>query len=213
MRSNTSVQGGVVADHLRRQTAINIRLACFDISAERSRWPALVAGWLKGAKPGSKFEDLETVSLGVLLDRHVLTVAQLQQVADALSRDLQDLLYDDRLDRNPGWVVAQNLCRLLPGHGRERLTAVAQELQVSPSTISRWKSGKQLPDRKMQQRLCAYLQLSAGADLARSPIFLSYAPVNHAERKAWISSQIELISATELATLFPAIQRLLSFGS
>jgi hypothetical protein len=47
-------------------------------------------------------------------------------------------------------------------------------------------------------------------ELESNPIFLSYLPVTHGERVAWLSSRLRAMSWRELHELFPALMRIFS---
>ena len=50
-------------------------------------------------------------------------------------------------------------------------------------------------------------------ELESNPIFLSYLPVTHGERVAWLSSRLRAMSWRELHELFPALMRIFSPGN
>lgn len=196
--------------------AINIRLACFERSKERSRWPHLVARWLQGprldAPDATSFEGLLYAAESILLEVHAPSLPHLESIASALNTDMQSLMYEDRLVERPDWVLTENLRRLLVSSksGEGNLTTLANHLGVNPSTISRWKRGIQAPDRATQMALIGLFHLPANTDLRLSPVFLSYSPVTHSERLAWAATQLEKLSPSELHALFPALRKVLS---
>jgi hypothetical protein len=198
-----------------RQVRINIRFACWERDERRERWAALLAGWL-GPRAGggpAKQDDYLRLAGRVLSDLQALSHDQVNVVAAALNRDPQELFYENWPHSKPGLVLHQNLVRLLADPGEQTKTQLAKELGVSPATLSRWIGGSQLPDTTARRMIASLFGLRDPEELENSPIFLSYLPVTHGERVAWLSSRLRALSSRELQELFPALMRIFSVGN
>jgi transcriptional regulator with XRE-family HTH domain len=199
-------------DSADRRVRINVRFACWELDARRERWPALLAGWL-GTRPGNgpaAGDDNMLLSEGVLSDLQSLSHDQVRAVADALSRDVQELFFEDWPQSKPGLVLHQNLRRLLADPGEQTKAQLAEELGVSPATLSRWIGGSQLPDTTARGMIANLFGLRNSEELEVNPLFLSYLPVTHGERVAWLGARLRAMSRRELHELFPALMRIFS---
>ena len=130
-------------------------------------------------------------------------------VADALSRDQHGHFYEDWPAAIPGLMMAENLRLLLAGPGEQAIAQLAEELGVSPATLSRWIGSTQIPDRTAPGMIANQFGLRSPEELESSPVFLSYLPVTHGERVAWLSSQLKDMSCRERHDLCRALLRIL----
>lgn len=187
-----------------------MQFACWRQNADRATWPQLVAGWLTGdvatGEDGLRaaLRLAETYLLGDL----DLTHQQAEAVARALHRDVQELMFENWPAAEPGFILQQNIRRLLENSGAETKAELAKTLCVSAATLSRWISGSQVPDTRARRAIASLFGLRGVEDLEQTPVFLSYSPVTHAERVAWIQSRLVDMSWVELRELFPALRRL-----
>ncbi len=195
-----------------QQVRINIRFACWEQDDNRANWGALVAGWLgkRGAETGDQRDERLRTAERVLCDLQGLTPDQASAVAGALNRDVQELAFESWPRSKPGFVLQQNLKRLFADPGEKTKTQLAEELGVSPATLSRWVGGSQVPDTTARRMIANLFGLRDPEELENSPIFLSYLPVTHGERVAWLNSQLRSMSWRELHELFPALVRIFS---
>ena len=193
-----------------QRVRVNIRFACWEREKQSARWLPLVAEWLGSSlgdddgRPG----DRERFAGRVLCDLQVLSPKHVKAVADALSRDQQELFYGDWPAATPGLLLKENLRRLLADPGEQTKAQLAEELGVSPATLSRWIGGPQIPDKTARAMIANLFGLRSSEELESSPIFLSYLPVTHGERVAWLSSRLRDMSWRELHELFPALLRI-----
>jgi hypothetical protein len=139
-----------------------------------------------------------------------LSQDQTEAAARSLHRDVQELVFEDWPASEPGLILRENVRRLLGNPGAMSKGALAELLGVSPATLSRWIGGQQVPDTRAREAIASMFGLRTGDDLERTPIFLSFLPVTHAERLAWLHDRLGDVTWDELRDLFPALHRLLA---
>jgi len=105
-------------------------------------------------------------------------------------------------------VFHENLTFLLNTleHGGKK--ALASQLGVDPTTISRWLNASSRPSEGTLHQLMDQLGISTEIDLRTYPIFLSVEPISMTERRQWLISRIEEMTPNELLELYPALRRL-----
>jgi transcriptional regulator with XRE-family HTH domain len=106
-------------------------------------------------------------------------------------------------------VLRENLTYLMNALGHGGKKALAAKLSVDPTTISRWLNGTSQPSGATLSQLASYFGIPGGTDLRSDPVFLSVEPVAVSERKQWLVSRLESLSADELRDLYPALRRML----
>ena len=183
--------------------AVNIRYACWKASQKHEQWPSLLATWL------GRREEVG-LATAILCDFQTPTSEQIESLAKALHIDEQDLVFTTMPTAEGVDLLSENLKRLLASTGNQTKGALAKEIGVSPATLSRWISGGQVPDTSARRRIAVFFGLRSPEELAESPIFLSYLPVSHGERLAWLNSRLQVIASHELHYLFPALLRIFS---
>lgn len=177
----------------------NIRYLLWREKVERAKWVTQLAQWA-----GCNLARAET-----LLRNAELRKDEQECVAAALGVTEEDLLFAHLLEDSGTDILRENIGYLLDtlDHGQKKMFAA--DLEVHGTTVSRWRSGLQVPERSKLVAICHYFRLPAGTDLATEPIFLSPLPISEAERKAWLHRHIEEMDARTLSELFSALQRLL----
>jgi len=139
-----------------------------------------------------------------------LTTHELSDLSSELGLpvDGSELRFEDLAGAQDS-LLQDNLNYLFAGleHGKKK--DLAQKLGVSPTTISRWLSGKFEPRESMLNQLVLYFGLSAETDLRRTPVFLSMEPVTQIERRAWLLRQIKGMGQRQLNELYPALRLML----
>jgi transcriptional regulator with XRE-family HTH domain len=194
-----------------RKLRTNILYACWQRTHDQGQWVGLLSSWLQPGSPktGAELQALRQILESFLLGDCEFDFQQAELIARSLNHDVQDLLYEDWAASKPGLILRENLKRLLGNSGSSTKNELARELQVSRATVSRWISGRQQPDRRARTAIAGWFGLHRGEDLEQLPLFLSYAPVTHAERIAWVQAQLVEASSRRLAEIFPALRRLL----
>lgn len=169
------------------------------------------ADWVRWLTPRSGPEGPNASALmsDQLTDREVSST-QLTALSGALGfeADEQDLRYVDLLSEGVD-ILFENLSFLFAGLERGGKKALANALQVDPTTVSRWLNGSFEPNRSMLDALAQYFGLPYGTDLKTDPVFLSVAPVAVSAQKQWTVEQIERMNSAEFRSLYPALLRLL----
>lgn len=174
--------------------------------------------FIKGSKPDDWAVDLSTVLKLDIEKAQGLLSGEVDTLAGADKEGLEQLtpVFPLRLSGEPLWEELDdderfrlNLLYLLESlpHGEQK--QLADTLGVDAATISRWKSGKQSPNRKRLSALVDYLNLPKDSDLRKELLFLSDRPVGTAETKKWLMEQIEALESKELSELMPAFYKLL----
>jgi transcriptional regulator with XRE-family HTH domain len=101
------------------------------------------------------------------------------------------------------------LLRLVKELKKGRKQEFAQAISVDVTTVSRWASGKFLPDCDKAQRICKFFRPYSYTDLKEEALFLSASPVDVMEQRAWLEGRVREISDRTIQQLFPALERLL----
>jgi hypothetical protein len=148
---------------------------------------------------------------GRLLDAHIAD-DDLCELARALEfsadADADALRFSD-LCREGCNVLLQNLEHLFGSLSRGGKKAVAAQLSIDPTTVSRWLGGTCEPHASSLRQLTSYFGLPADTDLRDTPIFLSADPVTVTERRRWLHAQVDAMNPEDLRDLYPALRRLL----
>ncbi|MFY9811615.1 hypothetical protein [Aquabacterium sp.] len=183
--------------------SVNIRYRCWEAEPNRQMWPSMLAQWL-----GMSSDQLSQ-AVAILCGERDPTPAQIDLLAAQLALDPQDLMFGNLVtQRGPNEVLKQNVIRLLDGRGEINQNQLAETLDVAPATLTRWRKGV-VPDKSAKEALVKYFGLSGLEELEKRPLFLSYTPVTHAERVAWLVEHIRKLRPRDLQELFPALMRLL----
>jgi len=136
--------------------------------------------------------------------------AECSQLARAIgmASEAETLRFADMLEADCD-VLRENLGYLMNALGHGGKKALAAKLSVDPTTISRWLNGTSQPNEATLRQLAAHFGVPAGLDLRGDPVFLSLEPVALSERRQWLVSRLESLSADELRDLYPALRRML----
>ncbi len=182
---------------------VNIRYLCWQANPDRSTWPVLLARWLE-------LDEHELgAAIAMLNGLCEPTPAQIDKLAMQLALDPQELIFGSLASRgDENEVLKQNVIRLLDGRGDLSQGQLADQIGVAAATVTRWRKGV-APDKHAKKELVKYFGLRSIDELETRPIFLSYLPVTHAERVAWIQEHIHRLGQQRLRELFPALMRLL----
>jgi transcriptional regulator with XRE-family HTH domain len=186
------------------QISSNVRYLLWRAGVPREQWEA----WLSARTElgGSKCKMLVA---GRLLDEQITSEA-LRDLARAFEQadDGESLRFSDFFGEGTN-VLAENLRFLFASLGRGSKKQIAAELEVDPTTVSRWLSGAFEPQGALLRQLVTYFGLPQDTDLRRTPIFLSVEPVAAAQRRQWLHTQIDALSAEDFRELYPALRRML----
>ena len=182
----------------------NLRLALWRQGIPRTQW----VGWI-AARCELGPELVRSVVGGSVSDDQVGD-AECSQLAKAIGMAAEEetLRFGDMVGTECD-VLRENLTYLMNalGHGGKR--ALATKFSVDPTTISRWLNGNSKPNAATLRELATHFGVPTGTDLRSDPVFLSVDPVSLSERRQWVISRLESLSADELRDLYPALRRLL----
>lgn len=190
----------------------NLQLECWRTTRELAAWPDVIADWLSGSdkRGADEWTAARRIAEAFLSEAAALSTDQVEAVSRSLHRDVQELIFDDWVSAEPGLVLRENVRRLLDNSGAPTKAELADRLEVSAATLSRWTGGQQEPDLRARRAIVSLFGLRSVEELEQVPLFLSYVPVTHAERVAWVQERVGEMRWDELRELFPALLRLLS---
>jgi transcriptional regulator with XRE-family HTH domain len=177
----------------------NVRFLLWRANVRREAWIDELARWA-GCDPRRACE---------LLRSGKPSPAELETIARRTGVSEEDLVFAPLLQAAKTDILKENLRVLTDQLRRGEKGALAGRLQVHASTLSKWRSGGQRPERATVQKLAQFCGLPRGVDLESEPLFLSLQPVNDPERRSWLHTQIDRLDTGTLTLLFPALERLL----
>jgi len=187
-----------------RQISSNIRYLLWRKRIPRAQWDE----WL--SERTSLEPRIRRALVGGQLDDTQVSANELQRLASLFNREnepeslrLGDLSTDDCN------ILQENLRFLFQSLGRGGKKSLSGELGVDPTTISRWLNGSFEPQPSSLGQIISYFGLPPETDLHEKLLCLSIDPVALTDRRSWIHSRIDALSAKELIELYPAFQRLL----
>jgi hypothetical protein len=168
----------------------------------RNGWPARVAGWM------SRPDELLHAAL-LLTDAVSPSSSELTSMAEAVHTDEQELAFARLAEAERANYPRLNVSRLLANSWPDTKSQLALKLGVHPSTFSRWLNG-QTPDRSARRAMRDHFGLRSESDVIEEPLFLSYWPLTHGERIAWIKEHAGTLTPEQMRSVFPALAKLLS---
>jgi len=174
----------------------NLLFLLWEKEKDRNKWPTNLGKIL-----GGEAEDLENI----LQERIRLSGQQIDRLAEYFNIEKAEFQTVDLLETTN--IFKENFCFLLNECSEKK--DIRKELGVHPSTISKWKSGKQPPSSTHLRHIKKVFGLDDSIDLNRDPLFLSMEPVSDLGKKQWIKENIDSLSPQGLRELYPALRRLL----
>ena len=181
------------------KVSANLRFILWQRLTPREEWIEVVSGWL----------NCDHQHALALLSGGRPSQKEMHQFADALSVSEEELVFEDFLANGQVDLLAANLTELLAGAPRGTKKALASRLGVHPTSISRWLSGVQAPERDTLTRIAKYFGLVTADVLLRDALFLELAPVSRSGRMDWAHKALGRMSDSEFNRLFPALWKLL----
>jgi len=145
-----------------------------------------------------------------IIEGTLVSDSELSMTCDALDLDATEIMYQRlSVDVEHG-VLAQNISYLTDGliHGEKR--KLSDDLGVHPTTLSRWISGVQKPEKLMIHRLSLWFGLKTGELNGEKPLFLELNAISAQERRQWLKNAVDEMDIDSISQLFPALKRLLS---
>lgn|SRR5262249_52726099 len=177
----------------------NLRYLLWRRGVDRKRWVEHLAHWVHC--------DLHRA--GELLRKGNLQPSEAGTLSRATGYSEEDVRFARLVEEARAKILVENLRYLVRSLERGQKKALASHLRVHATTISRWCSGTQRPERPSLNGLLRYFGLPSGTDLTSQPVFLSLSPISVTARKEWLRAQVDRLDAETLSELFPALERLL----
>lgn len=189
-----------MSDHV----SVNVRYLLHRNDVPRSEWTS----WL-ARRASLDPQTAKSLVRGLLADEQV-SDNDLRKIGGAF-----ELAYETENLRFQGFayaghnVLRENLRFLLGSLGHGGKKSLAGELNVDPTTISRWLNGSFEPQPSTLRHIVSYFGLPPITDLHEDPIFLSTEPVSMTDRRSWLRRRIDALPTEEIRELYPALRRLL----
>lgn len=175
------------------QTSLSLKYLLWKQKVDREHWIEQLASWANCSPDTAR----------VILDRGELGATELISICDTLHLAADELIY--AFETSGTDILSENL-KYLMARGEQKI--VAEVIGVHKTNISKWKAGKQRPEKKNLEKMIQYFGLPEDIDLNNNPLFLSLRPVTPQQRREWILERLNKISAHRLAELFPALESL-----
>ena len=129
--------------------------------------------------------------------------------SDNLSGIRYDFLFSDLIKEGQNEILTQNLQYLLGiikhGENAEFVAAIC----VNPSTLTRWKQGKTMPDKKTLEKIANYFGLKNVDELKTQLLFLDLAPVSEQQKKQECKEMIDVMGKEDFEMVYAALKKLL----
>lgn len=177
----------------------NLRYLLWQRGVSRERWVDHLAGWLHG----------DSRRAAELLRKGGLSPEEAAVLERTLGQSEEDLRFARLATGVRQGILVQNLRYLVRSLERGQQKQLAADLDVHPTTLSRWCAGKQRPERPSLVGLLRFFGLPAGTDLTSEPLFLSIDPISLTARRRWLHDRIEQLDVDTMSALFPALARML----
>jgi len=188
-----------------QQVSQNLRFLLFRKAIPREEW----LEWLQQhtSIPAGRLNAL----VSKRLDDSGVGEPELQQLAKTLGlpEDAEELRFSDLVSDSRLNVFAENLRYLLDACPRGGKKQLAEALQVTPTSVSRWLGAAPGISSGLLSKLNQYFGLPAHVDLRVYPLFLDVEPAAVSQRRKWVLDQLEALTDEEFQSLYPALKRLL----
>ncbi|MFC1837209.1 helix-turn-helix domain-containing protein [Thermodesulfobacteriota bacterium] len=180
----------------------NIRFLLYLENRDSAEWLSLFRKKIRKNDWGDK-QVIDFLQGGLPSD------SEIRDLAEAFGQE-EDMLRNSDLLANAGIdILLDNLKFLLDSleHGGKSL--LANHLEISQGTISKWLKGTHPPQKPTMKGLVNYFGLDPDTDLTSTPVFLSYDPVTVMARKKWLRERIDALSSEQLKMHFPSLEKIL----
>ncbi len=119
-------------------------------------------------------------------------------------------LFEELIEDSEEIILAKNLHYLLNSikHGSNILFTEA--IGVNPSTLTRWKQGKTMPDKYALSQIAHYFGFPDSSYLKTKLLFLNIDAVSLQQKKDECKRMIDSLDRESFEIIFPAICKLLS---
>lgn len=192
----------------------NIRYSLWRRDIPKHKWVEALTSLVNQCSTSENTEwhsvtELNRSRANQIIDGAPVSDSELSMICEALGLDPQLMYLRLSVEVEYG-VLAQNIRYLTDGliHGEKR--KLSDYLGVHPTTLSRWISGIQKPEKLMVHRLSLWFGLKTGELNNETPLFLELSAISAQERRQWLKNAVDEMDANSIAELFPALKRLLS---
>lgn len=180
-------------------TSENLRYLLWRDGIKQEDWGKHLADWAKCSE--ARAEDL--------LNGKTLQSEEQRRIAER-AKVREEQIQNERFLGDHVDVLQQNILFLtdktVTGFAA---IVIANKINVSPGTISRWRKNKQAPEDTQLLKLCLFYGFPPTINLRDDAIFLSMSPIGDLKRRAWLQERIKQIDAETLNALYPALEKLL----
>lgn len=192
--------GRLHAMKIKNQVALNIRFLLWQKGVEKTSWSEVLSEWI----------DCKIPRAVILLDQGDMLIEEIECLSERVKVSKRNILHSKLyLKVN---IFSENIKYLFNSIGHGGQQKIAQELQLDPTTISRWKNGTlKKPGTRNHNLLKKHFHLSEEIDLCDHPIFLSNKPITIYEKKTLLIDGINSMDSSSLKDLFPALIKLINY--
>ena len=178
-------------------TAENIRYLLWRDGIDRSIWVSQLAAWIRCSRMRA-----QEILAGALLESD----EQNAIISNHPDISVEMLQYERLVARE--YILKKNLEFLFENLEHGKMKELAKELEVSPVTISRWKSGTQKTNINKLNTLCHKLALPPNTNLQEDALFLTDMMIGQ-QKRDWLKKQIDTLSPEKLDAHFPSLEKIL----
>jgi hypothetical protein len=164
----------------------------------------------------SKWEEILFKKVGIASSRTKFLIEgdhpsdeEVEKIADWCGMSVDDVMSAPIHPADATGILRENVKFLMASLPRGGKTALAKQIAVTDSQISRWAKGKHLPHQSNIERLKDYFGISARVDLEEDPIFLTDAPIHDEARRDYLMKLMREVPAHTLDDHFASLEKLL----
>jgi len=163
--------------------------------------------WAKQISTQTK-NTIKTERAQKLLEGELPSDAEIAVLQDQYGLEKEDLV-SGKLFEEESTLMIRNVRFLIESIPSRENRKWAEELEVNPQQLSRWKRGEITPQPRNQKKLLRLHGLDQDTDLAVVPLFLMLEPISDFKKKEWVQKRLEGMHPTEVAKIFTALKRML----
>jgi len=108
-------------------------------------------------------------------------------------------------------IFRENLRYLVNSIPHGQKETVAKSIRITPPQFSRWANGEIKPHKKNLKLLLRRHGFDSDLDLTTVPLFLAMEPLSGFDQRQWVTNRLKALPAAELALIYPALRKLLSY--
>ena len=136
------------------------------------------------------------------------TPAEVEALADLTGHEAEEL-HSVPLYGSEDSVRRLNFQYLLDALPKGEGQVAAKMIGITPSQLSRWKSGVEKPRTSNARKLLRFHGIDSDTDLDKVPLFLSMEPVSGYQQKKWVAERLMEMPAHQMAAIYPALKKML----